>query len=159
MDDLRKAVWMALLHSARWERYYGVLASRNQRLATLVRFVLLVSAMGAVTTLVAQAPSWAQVLFGGFVAGVVGLDFAKEPSRNAAIQAVIRDECGRSKLALDRLWRQLPQLDPAEAERRLDDLNEALHHITAKDSTAWDDKVNTSTTLAVFAEAKAGHVS
>ena len=159
MDDLRRAVWMALLHSARWERYYGVLASRNQRLATSVRFVLLVSAMGAVTTLVAQAPSWAQILFGCFVAGVVGFDFAKEPSRTAAIQAVIRDECGRSKLALDRLWRQLPQMDPAEAERRLDDLNDALHRITAKDPTAWDDKVNTSTTRAVFAEARAGHVS
>ena len=37
--DTRDAIWLALLNSARWERYYGILTTRFRRQEMVVRSV------------------------------------------------------------------------------------------------------------------------
>ena len=150
----RAAIWTALLHSARWERYYAIRASRFRRWEMAIRFVLLGSAMGAITSFLAETPAALRIASGVFIALVVAYDFAVEPARNAATLALIRDECGRLKLALSDLWQQQPSLADEEARRLLTELNSNLHNITAKDQTATSNRINEQTTDAVFAEAK-----
>ena len=156
----RAAIWTALLHSARWERYYAIRARRFRRLEMAIRFMLLGSAMGAITSFLAEMPAAIRIASGVFIAVVVAYDFAVEPARNAATLALIRDECGRLKLALSALWRQQPSLEDEEARRLLKELNGNLHNITAKDQTATSNRINEQTTDAVFAEAKSmGYVT
>ena len=155
----REAIWSALLHSARWERYYGVLATRSLRLEMCVRFVLLFFALGAITSVLAESADEVRIVSAVFVVVVVALDFVLQPSRTAATRLLIRDECGRSKLALNELWRRQASLDEAEANRLLRELNANLHYITSKDPGGIDNRVNEQTTDAVFEEARTGHVS
>ena len=155
----RDAIWAALLHSARWERYYGVLASRSRRLEMCIRFVLLVFAMGAITSVLAEMADEVRIASAAFVAIVVALDFFVKPSQTVATLLLIRDECGRLKLALNELWRQQSSMDDAEANRLLRELNANLHYITSKDPAVVNNRVNEQTTDAVFEEARTGHVS
>ena len=157
--DVRNAIWLALLHSARWERYYGVLASRYRRLEAVVRAVLLASAMGSVTSFISDMPAAVRIACGLVVATVVIVDFVVKPGQTAATLAVIRDECGRLRLALDDLLRQHPHMDETQASAALGVLNSNLHNITAKDPTAWSAKVNEETTRAAFAELESIYVS
>ena len=155
----RDAIWAALLNSARWERYYGILASRSLRLEMCIRFVLFVFAMGAITSVLAEMADEIRIASAAFVAIVVALDFVVKPSQTAATLLLIRDECGRLKLALNELWRQQSSMDDAEASRLLRELNANLHYITSKDPAVVNNRVNEQTTDAVFEEARTGHVS
>lgn len=158
-ESTREAVWLALMHSARWGRYYGALANRYQRRDRIIRSLLLASVMGSVTTFVAALPAGAQAVVGVVVAGVLIADFVLKPARNATLLGLIRDECDQSKDALKELWMDLPTIDDAEARRRLDDLNRRLQHVTSKDPVPEDERVNLASTEAVYAEMKAGYVS
>lgn len=158
-EGTREAVWLALMHSARWGRYYGALANRYQRWERIVRGALLGSVMGSVTTFVAALPPIAQIFFGGVVAAVLIADFVLKPAQNATLLSLIRDECDQAKGALKELWMDLPSIEDAEARRRLDDLNRRLQHVTSKDPVPEDERVNLASTEAVYAEMKAGHVS
>ncbi len=159
MTDVRAAIWMTLLNSARWERYYGILASRRERAERIVRFILIASAIGAVVAAVDQLPAAVGLILGAFVGLAVAADATYKPGRDAVVYALIRDECCRYKTELDRLWRVSHQLDPAEAEQRLGKLADALHAVTARDPGPYSDKDNRATTAAVFAEAETGRVS
>lgn len=159
MSDARAAIWMALLNSARWERYYGVLASRRERAERVVRFILIASAIGTVVAAVDQLPAAVGLIFGAFVGLAVAADATYKPGRDAVVYAVIRDECCRYKNALAKLWRESHQMDPAEAEQRLGELADALHAVTARDPGPYSDKDNRAATAAVFAEAETGRVS
>ena len=103
-----------------------------------IRFVLLVFAMGAITSVLAEMADEVRIASAAFVAIVVALDFFVKPSQTAATLLLIRDECGRLKLALNELWRQQSSMDDAEAN---------------------NNRVNEQTTDAVFEEARTGHVS
>ena len=158
-EGTREAVWLALMHSARWGRYYGALANRYQRWERIVRCALLGSVMGSVTTFVAALPPIVQAVVGAVVAAVLIADFVLKPAQNATLLGLIRDECDWSKGALKELWMDLPSIDDVEARRRLDDLNRRLQHVTSKDPVPEDERVNLASTEAVYAEMKAGHVS
>ena len=158
-EGTREAVWLALMHSARWGRYYGALANRYQRWERIVRCALLGSVMGSVTTFVAALPPIVQAVVGEVVAAVLIADFVLKPAQNATLLGLIRDECDWSKSALKELWMDLPSIDDVEARRRLDDLNRRLQHVTSKDPVPEDERVNLASTEAVYAEMKAGHVS
>ena len=119
----REAIWLALLDSARWERYYGVLAGRFQRLDAAVRSVLFFFALGSVTSFVAEMPDAVRVTCGLVVAVALAVDFVAKPGQRAATLVLIRDECGRLRLALGDLLRQHPGMDDSQAEagsRRLE---------------------------------------
>ena len=158
-EDTREAVWLALMHSARWGRYYGALANRYQRWERIVHCALLGSVMGSVTTFVAALPPIVQAVVGAVVAAVLIADFVLKPAQNATLLGLIRDECDWSKGALRELWMDLPSIEDVEARRRLDDLNRRLQHVTSKDPVPEDERVNLASTEAVYAEMKAGHVS
>ena len=159
MADVRAAIWMALLHSARWERYYGILASRRERTERIVRFILIASAIGAVVTVVDQLPAGFVRVFGAVVGLTVAFDATFKPGRDAVVYALIRDECHRCKIELDKLMRASHRLDSGEAEQRLGKLTDALHAVTAKDTGPLYDRANRAATEAVFAEAETGRVS
>ncbi len=155
----REAIWLALLDSARWERYYGVLAGRFQRLDAAVRSVLFFFALGSVTSFVAEMPDAVRVTCGLVVAGALAVDFVAKPGQRAATLVLIRDECGRLRLALGDLLRQHPGMDDRQAEAALVALNSNLHNVTAKDPTPWSAKVNEATTKAAFAEMESIYAS
>ncbi len=159
--DVREAIWAALLHSARWERYYGILASRSVWIERAVRFILIASAMGGVVALIDRLPPGTTVVFGAGIGLAVALDVTLRPGRDAIVYAIIRDECHRCKIELDMLWRQAQhqQLERSEAERRLSELRSALHNVTVRDAGPLYDKINRAATAAVFVEAKTGRVS
>ena len=159
MTDVREAIWVALLNSARWERYYGVLASRRERMERIVRFVLIASAIGAVATAIDQLHAAFGLAFGAGVGLAAAVDASVKPGRDAVVYMVIRDECHRCKIELESLWRESHQLDPSEAEQRLGALKRALHAATSRDTGPHNDKANEAATAAVFAEVKAGYVS
>lgn len=157
--ETREAIWIAMMHSARWGRYYGALANRYRRKERVVRAALLASVMGSVTTFVAALPPLVQAVFGVLVAGVLIADFVLRPAENATLLGLIRDECDQSKGALKELWLDVPSIGDAEARRRLDELNRRLQHVTSKDPVPEDAHVNLVSTEAVYEEMKAGHVS
>ena len=159
--DVREAIWATWLHSARWERYYGILASRRVWMERAVRFILIASAMGGVVALVDRLPAETAGVFGAGIGLAVALDVTLRPGRDAIVYALIRDECHRCKIELDKLWRQAQhqRLERTEAERRLDELTNALHNVTVRDVGPVYDKVNRAATAAVFVEAKTGRVS
>ena len=134
---------------------YGVLADRFHRLEIFTRCALLGSAIGSVMSFIAEMPRSVGLVFGLFVGGVVVFDSVMRTAHTAATLSLIRDECGRLKLALNDLWRTLPTLEDSEAERLLKELNSNLHHITAMDPTPEREKVNRVTTEAVFEQVKA----
>ena len=147
---MREAIWFALLQSARWTRYYGVLTSRFRRIELAVRFVLVGSALTSITAFFAEVPRGVQLAAGVVVGIAVVIDAVVQPTRTATTLAFIRDECARLRLSLDDLWRQASTLEDDEARRLLTELNANLHHVTTKDPTTESDKINKKTTQAVF---------
>lgn len=158
-ESTREAVWLALIYSVRWGRYYGALANRHQRRDRIIRSLLLASVMGSVTRFVASLPVRAQAVVGVAVAAVLIADFVLEPARNATLLGLIRDECDQSKGALRELWMDLPKIDDTEARRRLDDLNRRLLHVTSKDPVPEDERLDLASTKAAYAEMKADYDS
>lgn len=159
MPDVREAIWMQLLNSARWERYYGALASYHVRLERTIRFVLFASAVGAIVAFVDRLPSEFAGAFGVLVGLTVVLDAVLHPGRSAVVYGLIRDECQRHKNELDRLWRRSHLLEREEAEERLAVLTNTLMAVTARDQGPTRERVNRAATAAVFAEARTGRVS
>ena len=132
MTDVREAIWVALLNSARWERYYGVLASRRERMERIVRFVLIASAIGAVAAAIDQLHAAFGLAFGAGVGLAAAVDATVRRGRDAVVYMVIRDECHRCKIELESLWRESHQLNRPEAEQRLGALKRALHAATSR---------------------------
>ena len=107
--------------------------------------------MGGVVALVDRLPAETAGVFGAGIGLAVALDVTLRPGRDAIVYALIRDECHRCKIELDKLWRQAQhqRLERTEAERRLDELTNALHNVTVRDVGPVYDKVNRAATAAV----------
>lgn len=146
------AIWLALLNSARWERYYRILTDRFMWWETVIRSVLLASAMGSISSFISDMPAAVGVVFGVFVAAAVIVDFVVRPGQTAATLALIRDECGRMRLTLDDLLRRYPGMADVDANWMLKTLNSHLEDVTAKDPTTCRDKLNEKTTRDTFSE-------
>ena len=95
-------------------------------------------ALGSVTSFVAEMPDAVRVTCGLVVAVALAVDFVAKPGQRAATLVLIRDECGRLRLALGDLLRQHPGMDDGQADAAFVALNSNLHHITAKESDALE---------------------
>ena len=73
--DTRNAIWLALLNSARWERYYGILTTRFRRQEMVVRSVLLASAIGSIASFISDLPEAVGIVCGLVVGAAVITDF------------------------------------------------------------------------------------
>ena len=113
-DNLRHAVWQALLDAERLGRYYGIRAAAHRHAHRTLRFVLLFAAVGGVTRFLDVLPEVTESISnaaGIVIIALVIWDFMADYGKKAAILHAISIECGDYDLRLRSLWMSLDHAD------------------------------------------------
>ena len=100
------AVWDTLLDAERYSRYYGALSNRYRRRHRILRFFLLLAAIGVIPRFIALFPetvSWLSEVAALCIIALVTLDFMAEYGRKADILHAIAVECGEYEVRLRHL--------------------------------------------------------
>ena len=100
----RNTVWHTWLDAARLVRYYSELWNKQAKIRIILRIVLLVSAGGTLTAVIAAAPEVIQGIFAIIIGVIVAYDFAIDHSKRVATLKLVSQECGRLEEECHALW-------------------------------------------------------
>ena len=137
-EATRNAVWQEMLDTARLVRYYGRMASGQQRRNSCVRLVLLASATAGVAAAFDALPEAVQALSSAVVAVLVALDFVADHANKAAVLDSIKCECSDVQDELAVLWGdvQADSIHDDDARRKLAELARRVTHATNRAGSA-----------------------
>ena len=117
-SETRSDVWQELLDAARLVRYYEALSDRHRIKHSIVRFLLLASAVGGIGALLDLLPDKAQLIAGALVALLVIWDFMADYAKKAAILHTISKECSDLEIKWQALWREVNRAESDDGEIR-----------------------------------------
>ena len=117
-NETRNEVWQELLDAARLVRYYEALSDRHRFKHSIVRFLLLASAVGGIGALLDLLPDNAQLIAGALVALLVVWDFMADYTKKAAILHTVSKECSDLEIKWRALWRDVNREDADDVEIR-----------------------------------------
>ena len=124
-EETKDYAWSELLELDKHVRYYGELASRNQRKHSLLQFTVFFLSM-AVPALasVYNPPLWVVLLGALATAGCVAWDYMNGHASKAAVLHSISVDCERLEVEQRELFHSInrDEIDEADARQRLTDL-------------------------------------
>ena len=156
-EEARAAVWNGLLDTARYHRYFDVLARRYGKREKLHRFVLAALGAGALGILAQFIPEDAIAVVGAGIIAFTIWDLVDNPTRKAALANLARSRIVEFEAAQRSLWERMQQgeIDDVEALGTHHAVQRELQLALRDIDLATDEKTNIDSAKDVYeAEAR-----
>ena len=136
---IRNRVWQEFFDQARLVRYYEVLSDRYRKKHSIVSFLLVAAAVGAIGAFLDLLPQFVQLIANGFIALLVVWDLVLAPARKAAVLHTISTECSRLEIEFKELWDETNATEASDNEikRKLSQLEHRVLEVTSRAGDAY----------------------
>ena len=133
----RNRVWQELFDQVRLVRYYEALADRYRKQHSVVSFLLVAAAGGAIGGFLDLLPQLVQLIANGLIPLLVFWDFVLAPAKKAAVLHTISTECSRLEIEFKELWDETDDTEASDDEIR-PKLSQLEHRVLEVTSRAGD---------------------